>query len=77
MKNEILKVARDLETGTIDEKKAKDLLLGLFGVTYNPLTIERVANMLDLASSEAWKAAGGDPMQWKIWWKNRNYVSNN
>jgi hypothetical protein len=33
MKEQILKVAQDLEKGTITENEAKTLLLGLFGVS--------------------------------------------
>ena len=33
MKEQILKVAQDLEKGTIDSNKAQSLLLGLFGVS--------------------------------------------
>lgn len=33
MKNEIIKIAKDLEQGTITDKEARTLLLGLFGVS--------------------------------------------
>ena len=33
MKDEIIKIAKDLEQGTITETKARTLLLGLFGVS--------------------------------------------
>ena len=33
MKNEIIKIAKDLEQGTITDQNARTLLLGLFGVS--------------------------------------------
>lgn len=33
MKEQILKIAKDLEQGTISETEAQNLLLGLFGVS--------------------------------------------
>ncbi len=41
MKEQILKVAQDLERGTIDFDKARNLLLGLFGVS-GSLPVEKV-----------------------------------
>lgn len=49
MKQYILKVAQDLEQGTITEDKAKSLLLGLFGVSVSLLDfIEEVKYMMNL-----------------------------
>ena len=74
MKEQILKVAQDLEKGTISEDKARVLLLGLFGVcgSLQPLTINNVSKMLDKASNETWIAAKGTERGWKKWWENRN-----
>ena len=33
MKNEIIKIAKDLEQGTVTTEQARTLLLGLFGVS--------------------------------------------
>ena len=44
MKTEILKIAQDLEEGSISEDNARNLLLGLFGVTnswLSPIEYER------------------------------------
>jgi hypothetical protein len=81
MKQYIIKVAQDLEQGTITEDKARSLLLGLFGVSgsLQPLTINNVSKMLDRASKETWVAVQGDEHGWKEWWKNRNrlYINSN
>ena len=39
MKNEIIKIAKDLEQGTITDKEARTLLLGLFSVSVSDLDI--------------------------------------
>ncbi len=44
MKEQILKVAQDLEKGTITENEAKTLLLGLFGVSYDRADMEYAYN---------------------------------
>jgi len=77
MKQYILKVAQDLEKGTITEDKARSLLLGLFGS--GSLTINNVSKMLDKVSKETWIAVQGDKHGWKEWWKNRNklYLNSN
>lgn len=41
MKTELLKIAQDLEQGTITDKEARTLLLGLLGV------VERISRMKD------------------------------
>jgi hypothetical protein len=41
MKEQILKIAQDLEQGTITETKAQNLLLGLFGVIKSVCDCER------------------------------------
>lgn len=78
MKQYILKVAQDLERGTITEQKARSLLLGLFGVN-NPLTINKVSKMLENVSKETWIVVQGDEDGWKEWWVNRNkqYLNSN
>ena len=78
MKQYILKVAQDLEQGTITEDKARSLLLGLFGVSgsLQPLTINNVSKMLDKVSKETWVAVQGDEHGWKEWWKTEtSYIS--
>ena len=81
MKDSILKVAQDLEQGTITEDKARSLLLNLFGVSgsLQPLTIDNVNKMLKKVSKETWVAVQGDEHGWKEWWKNRNrlYINSN
>jgi hypothetical protein len=73
MKEEILKVAKHLEDGVIDEEKAKSMLLMLFGVTSQiPLTPQRVGKMLDGISRETWVAVQGDAHGWKEWFEKRN-----
>ncbi len=43
MKEQILKIAKDLEQGTITQTEAQDLLLGLFGVSYSlPIDLNKV-----------------------------------
>jgi len=75
MKQYILKVAQDLEQGTITEDKARSLLLGLFGSgSLHPLTINNVSKMLDKVSEETWIAVQGDEHGWKEWWENRNNI---
>lgn len=79
MKEQILKVAHDLESGVIDSDKAKSLLLGLFGVTgtMQPLTVQRVDKMIKYASMEAYVACGGTESEWKEWWSKQNKVNIN
>lgn len=79
MKEQILKVAQDLEKGTIDSNKARSLLLGLFGVSgsLQPLTIQRVDKMLKDVSLETFIACGGNKAEWKEWWSKRNAVNVN
>jgi len=45
MKEQMLKIAKDLEQGTITETEAQNLLLGLFGVSgrfYSDKEIEKI-----------------------------------
>ena len=81
MKEYILKVAQDLEKGTITEDKARSLLLGLFGVSgsLQPLTVQRVDKMMQELSKETWIALQGDEHGWKEWWSDRNklYLNSN
>lgn len=74
MKNEILKVAKDLESGAINEDKAKSLLLSLFGIngSLQPLTIQRMTEITRNSSMETWKAVKGIDEGWKEFWDNRN-----
>ena len=79
MKAQILKVAQDLEKGTIDSDKARSLLLGLFGVSgsLQPLTVQRVDKMLKDTSLETFIACGGNKEEWEGWWSKRNAVNVN
>lgn len=81
MKEQILKIAQELEQGTITEDKARSLLLGLFGVSdsLHSLTINNVSKMLYKVSKETWITIQGDEHGWKEWWKNRNklYLNSN
>jgi hypothetical protein len=79
MKQYILKVAQDLEQGTITEDKARSLLLGLFGVggSLQPLTVKIVDKMLKEISLETFVACGGNKAEWKEWWSKRNAVNVN
>ena len=42
MKDKIIKIAQDLEQGTITPEQAKTLLLGLFGVSDSALVIDEI-----------------------------------
>jgi hypothetical protein len=79
MKAQILKVAQDLEKGTIDSDKARSLLLGLFGVSgsLQPLTVNRVSEMMQQLSKETWIALQGDEHGWSEWWNERNKLNVN
>jgi len=79
MKAQILKVAQDLEKGTIDADKARSLLLGLFGVSgsLQPLTLQKVDKMIKDISLETFIACGGNKNEWKEWWGKRNTVNVN
>lgn len=79
MKDLIVKVAKDLESGVISEDKAKDLLLALLGVkgSSRPLDVVTVSRMLHEAMEEAWVKAGGNPDGFKEWMATRNSVSLN
>lgn len=79
MKEQILKVAQDLEKGTIDSNKAQSLLLGLFGVSgsLQPLTVQRVDKMLKDISLETFIACGGNKSEWKEWWSKRSDINVN
>jgi hypothetical protein len=79
MKEQIIKVARDLEQGTITEDKARSLLLGLLGSndSLQPLTIQRVDKMLKDISLEAFIASGFNKNKWEEWWRKRNEVNVN
>jgi hypothetical protein len=79
MKAQILKVAQDLEKGTIDSDKARSLLLGLFGVSgsLQPLTFNRVSEMMQQLSKETWIALQGDEHGWVEWWNGRNKMNVN
>jgi len=82
MKYSIIKVAQDLEQGTITEDKARSLLLDLFGVSgsLQPLTIDNVNKMLKKVSKETWIAAQGDEHGFREWYDERcklNLNSNN
>jgi hypothetical protein len=73
MKQYIIKVAQDLEQGTITEDKARSLLLNLFGVSdsLQPLTIDNVNKMLKKVSKETWIAVQGDEYGFKEWYVER------
>jgi hypothetical protein len=81
MKEYIVKVAQDLEQGTITEDKARSLLLGLLGVSgsLQPLTLNKVDKMVKEISLETFIACGGNKDEWKEWWKNKNklYLNSN
>lgn len=79
MKEQILKVAQDLEKDTIDSDKAQSLLLGLFGVSgsLQPLTVQKVDKMIKDISLETFIACGGNKKEWKEWWSKRNTVNSN
>jgi hypothetical protein len=79
MKEQILKVARDLEQDTITEDKARNLLLLLLGFngSLQPLTIQRVDKMLKDISLEAFIALGSNKDEWEEWWNKRNEVDVN
>ena len=49
MKNEIIKIAKDLEQGTITTEQAQILLLGLFGVSGRFYTDEEIEQIEDTA----------------------------
>ena len=46
MKTELSKIAQDLEQGTITDKEARTLLLGLLGVSESTLGIPDIRNKL-------------------------------
>lgn len=47
MKEQILKIAKDLEQGTITDDQAQNLLLGLFGVSQsNSTDLETIENKI-------------------------------
>lgn len=79
MKHLILKVAKDLEKGKITEDKAKNLLLALFGVKggCEPLSINKVSEMMYNISKEAWVTAGGDLIEFELWLSKRNTLNLN
>ena len=79
MKEQILKVAQDLEKGTITEDKARSLLLLLFGVSgsLHPLTPQKVDKMIKDISLETFIACGGNKHEWIEWWNKRNSVNVN
>ena len=79
MKQYIIKVAQDLEQGTITEDKARSLLLDLFGVSgsLQPLTIDNVNEMLKKVSKETWIAVQGDEHGFKEWYAERCKLSVN
>ncbi len=71
-----MKIAKDLETGVIDENKARVLLLGLFGAI-TPLSIERVTKLLNDISLEAFIECGKTKEDWKVWQNKRNKININ
>ena len=79
MKEQILKIAKDLEQGTISETEAQNLLLGLFGVSgsLQPLTVNRVSEKMKKLSKETWIALQGDEHGWTEWWNERNKLNVN
>lgn len=79
MKDKIIKIAEDLKQGTITETKARTLLLGLFGVSgsLQPLTVNRVSELMQKLSKETWIALQGDEHGWIEWWNERNKVNVN
>lgn len=64
MKQCILKVAQDLEQGTITEDKARSLLLGLFGVSGSLRYSEREIDFAYLAG--VFNVSGLDGLQKEI-----------
>lgn len=79
MKNEIIKVAKDLEEGAISPERARSLLLGLFGISagLQPMTVQHVDKMMREMSKETWLAAGGGRSNWAVWWAERNKLNIN
>ena len=59
--------------------KARSLLLGLFGVSgsLQPLTVNRVSEMMQQLSKETWVALQGDEHGWIEWWNERNKLNVN
>ena len=52
MKEQMLKIAKDLEQGTITESEAQNLLLGLFGVSGRFYSDEEIRKMKYLSFCE-------------------------
>ena len=79
MKNEIIKIADDLRNGLVTTEQARTLLLGLFGVSgsLQPLTVNRVSEMMQELSKETWIALQGDEHGWTEWWNERNKLNVN
>jgi len=59
MKEQMLKIAKDLEQGSITETKAQDLLLGLFGVMSMLPTDEEIIKHSEY-STDFWHRNGRD-----------------
>jgi len=76
MKQEIIKVAKSLENNTINEERAKKMLLLLFGIngSSQPLDLSNVQQLLKEISLESFLAAGGNSSDWKSWWAIRNKI---
>lgn len=74
MKDQIIKVAKDLESDKITEERAMSLLVGLFeGKNFlSHLTVQKVSAMVAKSSKEAWVASQGNENGWKEWWTKEN-----
>jgi len=77
MKEQILKVAQDLEKGTITDIEARNLLLGLFGVSGSFILGElewlaENACMDFLGTGSNWRAAEKEEKEW--WSKFNNLM---
>ena len=84
MKNEIIKIAKDLEQGTVTTEQARTLLLGLFDVSkrafsYNQKVTymgkqyyfkEQVENEILIANMETTNC----PEMYNDWWVDSKYV---
>lgn len=79
MKTKTLSILNKVQSGEITIQVAQEQLFVLFDVSgsLQPLTVNRLSEMMQKLSKETWIALKGDENGWIEWWNERNKLNLN